>query len=322
MSSKPLLSTTLNGAVALTLPSADGVEPQLLEDAVVVPGLLQSVGIDPAVLWSELTDSKIATHSRENVAFCVDGMEPIWVRGDHPALKYRGNELKRHKMWLQTHYSAGLLKYGYTGWQHAISFATRDVASVPAVQRVLDCFNRNFVTWTKQLKLPAPRSETRAFQPFNHAIVTRYDNHKDNIGFHSDKTQDFADDSYFVVLKLGAARNFSFALPGEEKTPFWTQKLEPGTAVLVRATSSDEAVKVANALVKHAVPEMKQPLGESGSIVLRAIKTQVPWDKVLEQVKQAQKQQVKRIARKREATLVIAESQEAMTKNKKQRVEL
>lgn len=53
-----------------------------------------------------------------------------WVEGDNDALKYRGNTLKRGKMWLQkenpeTH---GFTKYYYTGWQYKVLPATASVS--------------------------------------------------------------------------------------------------------------------------------------------------------------------------------------------------
>ena len=61
------------------------------------------------------------------------GEDPLMVMGDHPALHYRGNALKRHKIWLQTDYAQGMRKYGYTGWQHAIATATFFPSAFPNI---------------------------------------------------------------------------------------------------------------------------------------------------------------------------------------------
>jgi hypothetical protein len=45
----------------------------------------------------------------------------------------------------------------------------------------------------------------------NAFIITRYNSGQDCIGFHSDKTKDFAKDSVFVVIKLGESRPFEFS---------------------------------------------------------------------------------------------------------------
>lgn len=231
------------------------------------------------------------------IAVSKDGTDPLLVKGDHPALHYRGNALKRHKVWLQRDFSGGFLKYGYTGWQHAIAAATRDVRSVPAVESIMDTLNKTFPSILRRHGLPASK------KAFNHAIFTRYEDHNDFIGLHSDKEKDFEEDSYFVVLKLGAPRNFVFSDSSSsepaEKAIFWQQELTAGTAILVRTKTSD-ATPSANSRVKHGVPVMKEPCARSGSIVFRAIKTCVPWSQVAKDMDRAKRAKRKRAQSKAE----------------------
>ena len=53
-------------------------------------------------------------------------------------------------------------------------------------------------------------------------------------------------------------------MPGEEKTPFFSQTLAPGTAVIMTLK--------ANLQTKHGVPVVAEA-GSSGSIVFRTIST-------------------------------------------------
>ena len=114
----------------------------------------------------------------------------------------------------------------------------------------------------------------------NHWIITKYKDENDNIGFHSDKDRDFEEDSFIVVVKLGAPRLFEFQFSGQK--PFWSKKLEEGTAVFMKAKNGNDA----NSLIQHGVPSMKEPIGVSGSIVSRSIETVVPWDMVHKNVRQ------------------------------------
>lgn len=123
----------------------------------------------------------------------------------------------------------------------------------------------------------------------NHWIITKYKDEKDNIGFHNDKDRDFEEDSYVVVIKMGAPRLFEFRIKGEKL--FWSKTLKAGTAIFMRAKG--KGGNDANSVMQHGVPSMKDKVGISGSIVSRAIKTVVPWDKVHKLVKQAKTRKLK-----------------------------
>lgn len=105
--------------------------------------------------------------------------------------------------------------------------------------------------------------------------------------------------SYFVVIKLGAARDFCFATNDKppEKNVFWRRELPPGSFVIVRAKCRAPQ-RAANSRVKHGVPASKTACGPSGSIVFRCIKTVVPWAVVKKNIARAAKQKAKRLKNK------------------------
>jgi len=234
---------------------------QVLDDAFIWSDFCHdALDLDPNELWQELL--ALPTWSSDKpIPFRERGDDPHWIGGQHPALHYRGRAIKRAKIWCQSDYASGLRKYGYTGWQHRISYATHAVESVPSVQRMAERLNEGLV-----------RSGHAAH---NHWIVTRYSDEAENIGFHKDKDRDFSPGSYFIVIKFGAARPFAFRLPGEQK-PFLTRVLSAGTAIFVRC----KAAGAANNLIEHGVPPVDAPVGMSGSIVSRCIETVIPWDRV------------------------------------------
>jgi len=113
----------------------------------------------------------------------------------------------------------------------------------------------------------------------NHAIGTIYGHRNDCIGHHSDKAGDFVSNSFFMVIKLGAARRFEFKLatrgddgkllPAEKRTTIFRKSLEPGTAIIVGTDANEE--------LTHSVPAMRAACGASGSLTMRPILTRVPW---------------------------------------------
>ena len=227
---------------------------KVCEGVYVVPNFMQNeLGVDPAHIFEELL--RVPKHPSDTpIEF--EPQSPVLIEGDHPALKYRGNAIKRHKLWAQTDIDDGCARYGYTGWQWKIAMATKDIESVPWLDRVRIALNRGLE------------------KKYNHYICTLYKNGADNIGFHHDKARDFDPDGWVVILKVGgSARRFQFGEPRGDGSPkiVWSKFLEPGTAVFMNAAG--------NARVKHGVPE-DESAGPSGSIVARCIKTIIPWDHV------------------------------------------
>ncbi len=241
-----------------------------LEDAVIWPNFLSDeLGIDPAQIWKDLLAVPMWP-SNKPIPFRAQGDDPHWIPGTHKALHYRGNNVPRAKIWCQSDYADGLRRYGYTGWQHKISFATHAVEAVKPIHQFAERLNAGLV-----------RS---GHEPHNHWIATRYETEDDNIGLHSDKDRDFADNSFFAVVKLGSPRPFAFRMSGS-KEPFFTRELAAGTAIFVRC----KAPGAANSIVQHGVPKVANPIGQSGSIVSRCIVTRVPWDQVRREVEKRTK---------------------------------
>jgi ribosomal protein L11 len=248
-------------------------------------------------------------HSVDEAIQITDGHDPKWVTGKHPALNYRGNAIQRDKIWLQSEYDQGLKRYGYTGWQWKVSGGTKRDSSIPVVKELFDTVNGKYEL----------QKQMNAF------IITRYNSGQDCIGFHSDKTKDFAKGSVFVVIKLGQPRPFEFswdepevasakvALKKAEKEKgdeaaaglkeakanlkhamknrphkeiFFSKELAAGTAIIVGTA--------ANARVKHGVPPIEQINHLSGSIVGRCIETVIEWDVIKKKLEQQEKQIVKK----------------------------
>ena len=255
-----------------------------LIDAVIVPEALERwSSFESKVIFDELSRTN-KQPINEEIPISIDGLDPIIVTGDHPSLHYRGNKLKRNKIWAQTNYKDGMLKYGYTGWQHAVAAATRDIVAYPSLDRLMAWLNANFAKILLDNNLPANNAI------FNHAIFTRYEDENDFIGQHADKEKDFVSGSYFVVFKLGAARDFVFSETLSEKDETIFQKeLPAGTMIIVKTGT-------ANQMVKHGVPVIKRPCGASGSIVFRCIKTVVPWATVQKNIDKAKALKKKRKA--------------------------
>ena len=190
-----------------------------------------------------------------------------WVDGDHPALKYRGNVLKRGKIWLQIDdpLTAGYLRYFYTGWQWKVLPATASVDKCPEVKPAVVKYNE----WAEAVGFPAA----------NHFIVTKYEDGEHNIGFHYDKPRDIAERSLITVVKMGAhGRPFALRHRKDDQQaqaaepPFFNKVLEPGTAVIMTLE--------ANLKTQHAVPVVEGECGSSGSIVFRTITKRVPADEL------------------------------------------
>ena len=250
------------------------VKPGL--DIFVVPKFAQDVlGIkDPKALLGEL-EAYPSVGADENIV--PNAVQ--WVTGDNRALKFRGNVLKRGKIWLQRGdpVQKGYRRYWYTGWQWNILPATADVARCKEVEPIANAYD----AWA--LKLGA--------KPANHFIVTKYKDGSHDIGYHTDKAVDIAASdadgvSLITVVKIGAcARPFAVrevAPKGEkERPPFFYEALQPGTAVIMSLE--------ANLLTQHAVPPVPEA-GPSGSIVFRTITRVVTVDEAAKELRKRRRE--------------------------------
>lgn len=135
-------------------------------DIVLVPGLLAKLGKTPSLL-SDLVDAY-------PIRGADDGIVPDtvqWVGGDNPALKYRGNTLKREKIWLQRGpVEEGYAYYYYTGVQWEVVPAQADWADCPEFRGVVDEYD----AFCKEVSA----------QQTNQAIITRYRDGDHFIGAH------------------------------------------------------------------------------------------------------------------------------------------
>jgi alkylated DNA repair dioxygenase AlkB len=269
--------------VKLRLPNGE-----VLEDTAILPNFTRDfLGVDIDELWK-----RMLCYGNHPIDEPIEKNGDIrWVTGDHPGLKYRGNAVKRNKIWAQKNYDNGLSRYGYTGWQYQVTSAMVKIEDLP-INEMVEKIN-------EKLELG---------KVHNNWIVTQYKSGADNIGFHSDKMKDFEENSCFIVIKCGEPRKFEFswdepsvqeakeglkrAVKLKEKDIikmaklklkiaiknrmypeiFYSKTLEAGTAVIVGTN--------ANARVKHGVPPIEKKDHLSGSIVGRSIKTVMSWENI------------------------------------------
>jgi hypothetical protein len=240
----------------------------ILHDTAIIPDFAAKyLGVDVKELWASL----LACDTQDaGKAIDFNPSYPRWIPGNHTDLHYRGNDIARHKMWFQQD-PTSYRKYSYTGWNHSIAKATYNTKVVPLLDQLCNksLFEKKHNQW----------------------IVTKYEDENDCIGLHSDKTHTWEEGSCFSVIKLGDTRPFQFSnkVPvidddsGEQVVKsgkpefrdevFWQQDLKAGTAVIVGMQT--------NELVKHGVPKSDAPVGKSGSIVGRSIKSTLTWDAVM-----------------------------------------
>jgi hypothetical protein len=230
-------------------------EMEVAEGICFWPGFMQSeLKLDPAQIFDELCQIPEQPVIEDNDITCRKDGKPRIITGKHKDLNMRGKPIRRDKIWAQTTpIEEGYLAYRYTGWQNGIANAAVHISHVPAMQRVLEGLNKVHE------------------QQYNHAIFTRYKDGKDCIGPHHDKMRDIDPESWIAVLKIGdVARKFAlYDKDTDNNKVVWCKRLSPGTAVFMNAAG--------NASVKHGVPEEDGDVGPSGSIVMRRIKTVLPW---------------------------------------------
>ena len=228
------------------------------EDAIIIPNFMQTVlESDAEKVFRDLRAIPKFEHGDQQ-DFPLIPFEPYTARlitGDYHGLMYRGNALRRHKVWWQQNISRGYLKYSYTGWQQMIATAQCDVTAMPeSVQELMNKLNEYLEEQKEDL--------------VNHGIYTFYRDGTDSIGRHSDKLPTIKDNSWIIVLKLGHPRLFE--ITSLDGAVLFREMLSPGTAVFMRSDT-------ANAMTKHAVPMMDEEIGESGSVVFRNIIKCVAW---------------------------------------------
>ncbi len=167
---------------------------RVMEDSFYVPEFAQTlIGFNPAALLASINASA------------------PWTDPSDRSFKYRGNELQRQKAFLvraddAVHFDeppAMLHKYAYPGWQYASMESYRPLQAVPDVQRMANELQQH-LTFNDALVV------------INHAILTRYRDSGDSIGFHSDKMHDITPNSAIISLSLGESREFHIGKPNPD----------------------------------------------------------------------------------------------------------
>jgi hypothetical protein len=221
------------------------------DDVFIWNDFLNQLAIDHKLLFQELM--AIPVHDNDK-SIDYDPYKARRILGSHKNLCSRGHPIKRHKVWFQDNIAQGYRKYSYTGWQHKIALAQCDSTAMPMITQKL------FNYCSDEYKI-------------NHGIFTVYNTGDDFIPFHSDKLHNIEQDSWIIVVKLGSKRYFDLS---KNNDVVFHEEIEPGAAIFMKSHT-------ANVELKHSVPKMNHA-ALSGSIVLRNIKTIIPWE---DQIKRA-----------------------------------
>ena len=198
----------------------------------------------------------------------IERAKPQWVEGDHAALRLRGNEIRRGKMWFQdgtrsSSTPSALRLHGLLARR-----APGHVGHQPGARA-----REPFHDYNETLASMRPSLVRNGA---NHVIVTHYADASKGIGLHSDKTKSLGDDSLITVIKTGKASRPWVITNLDETVEIFNERLPPGDAVLMTTG--------ANKLYKHGVPEVladnnvvgkrKRKYADvepTGSIVLRTV---------------------------------------------------
>lgn len=258
------------------------VEHRVCDGIWLVPDFAQTIlGIDPQAYLAGL----LRDYPQRGSNDAITPFAPQWIEGDNPALHYRGNALKRGKMWFQRgDPHDGVRRYNYTGWQWRVSEATSDVSQCPHTRSVADAYDQ----WAAEGGNP----------PANHYIVTKYLGGADSIGFHFDKPADISPGSLITVVKLGnQGRPFQIRRVGEVM-PFFDRVLPPGSALVMTLE--------ANLKTQHSVPVVVSSQ-LTGSIVFRSIQTIIPVATVRKKLIQSERTRDACANRKRKRTAHVCD---------------
>ena len=247
-------------------------------DIALVPGLLNKLGAQPNLLADLVEQYPIRGAGDE-----IEPRTVQWVGGDNAALNYRGNPLKREKIWLQRgSVTYGYKYYYYTGIQWKVVRAQTDWAQCPEIRNIAEQFDV-FCTAV-------------GAREANQAIITRYRDGDHFIGKHFDKAKSIAPSaagraSLITVIKIGEVGR-RFNLYDLEDNILWSEIIAPGDALIMTLE--------ANLQTKHEVPVSGagEVVGDSGSIVFRSICDVVPYKRVEKNIATSIKQAKARAEKK------------------------
>ena len=220
-----------------------------------------------------------------------DEIEPFalqGVLGTNVNLRYRGNELKRNKIWAQKGpVSKGVRVYSYTGFAYPVALATSNWEDSESLNAMSERMNA-FIS-----KIGGPE--------MNHLIMTAYNNGSCNIGWHYDKTRSLHPDTWIAVVKLGpSSRRFALrrrAGEGEnqDEMPVVFDRIVPKGALILMSME-------ANLATQHAVPVSEdEDMGLSGSIVWRNVTNVLKVSELEKRAAKTVKGREERQAKKRSA---------------------
>ena len=248
---------------------------------ILIPGFDKYLGVDANTVIHDL-DTTIP--SRGNGDTILPG-EVQWVRGDHPKLRYRGNELLRRKVWAQKGPVAqGTRIYSYTGFTYPVALATSNWQDSPLLNTMSEKMN------TFMGAIGGPE--------MNHLIVTAYDSGSHNIGFHYDKERSLLPGSWIAVLKLGpSSRRFALrardAQDQKRQPMLFDEVVSSGTLILMSMS--------ANLETQHGVPVTDdESVGLSGSVVWRNVTTLFSPGKLTKRIALTEKGVKRREKKRRE----------------------
>jgi hypothetical protein len=247
----------------------------------------KKLGIDPYTFLDDI--QKIAPTRGATDKIVKGGLQV--VDGANPDLKYRGNELRRCKIWAQDGpVSEGVRVYSYTGFTYPVAHATSDWNDCEMLKLPSEAMNEFIGGWDST----APKMD--------HLIVTMYKDGSHNIGWHWDKDRSLAKNGWIAVLKLGpSARRFALRKradksKGEDQESMpvlFDELIEPGTLILMSLDT--------NLATQHSVPTSDdESTGLSGSIVWRSVEQVLSQEELGKKVGNTEKGRAKRKAEKEE----------------------
>ena len=210
-----------------------------------------------------------------------------WLSREEPYMRYRGRTIKRTKFFLTA--SRDLVGvYGYTGFQHESVLHYGCYKEVAVVEELVDRLNGEFGSG------------------FNHVIGTRYEDGRDQIGFHSDKTYSWVANSSVAIVSLGATREFHMKRISDGAVEVF--EFEDGDLFMLGWED--------NKTYQHSIPEMENEAealakGARISLCFRNIATAYTRAEIAKHVVQAAKsrvvREVKKVEKKRKAEALVDE---------------
>lgn len=123
---------------------------------------------------------------------------------------------------------------------------------------------RDSEPWFPELLELKEKVEKEFNETFNYALVNRYCDGSEYIGWHSDKEGDLISGSSIVSLSLGAERDFQVREKNSTNGPITTFKLKSGDCIIMRPGTQDR--------FKHCVPKRARVKGVRYNITFRNVK--------------------------------------------------